>query len=43
MAFVTEYVRLDALKKNKRNYDRKLYHEHVTNYIYTHPESFRIG
>ena len=32
-----------ALKKISAITTEKLYHEHVTNYIYTHPESFRIG
>lgn len=38
--FWTEYVTLDALKKVGSLTDNPLYHEHVTNYIYTHPESF---
>lgn len=38
--FWTEYVTLDALKKVSSLTNESLYHEHVTNYIYTHPESF---
>lgn len=38
--FWTEYVSLDALKKVASLTDIPLYHEHVTNYIYTHPEFF---
>lgn len=38
--FWTEYVKLDALKKVTSLTDDSLYHEHVTNFIYTHPESF---
>lgn len=38
--FWTEYVSLDALKKVASLTDVPLYHEHVTNYIYTHPEFF---
>lgn len=40
--FWTEYVSLDALKKVQRLTDEKLYHEHVTNYIYSNPEIFKI-
>lgn len=40
--FWTEYVTLDALKRVHRNTEDKLYHEHVTNYIYSHPENFKI-
>lgn len=37
-----EYVRLDALKKVAHLTTDALYLEHVTNYVYTHPESFRV-
>lgn len=40
--FWTEYVTLDALKRVKLMTDESLYHEHVTNYIYTNPELFEI-
>lgn len=40
--FWTEYVTLKALKKVQDLTSEKLYHEHVTNYIYTHPEIFKI-
>lgn len=40
--FWTEYVRLDALKKVQALTQDKLYHEHVTNYVYTHPEHFTL-
>lgn len=40
--FWTEYVTLDALKKVRQLTDEKIYHEHVTNYIYAHPEDFTI-
>ena len=40
--FWTEYVTLDALKRVKNLTDEKLYHEHVTNYIYSNPDKFRI-
>lgn len=40
--FWTEYVTLEALKKVALLTDEPLYHEHVTNYIYTHPESFNF-
>lgn len=40
--FWTEYVTLDALKKVESLTNESLYHEHVTNYIYTHPESFNF-
>lgn len=41
--FWTEYVTLNALKKVAKLTDESLYHEHVTNYIYTHPECFNIN
>lgn len=40
--FWTEYVTLDALVKVKKATNEQLYHEHVTNYIYSHPEQFSI-
>lgn len=40
--FWTEYVTIDALKEVRSLTSEKLYHEHVTNYIYTHPEQFKI-
>lgn len=40
--FWTEYVSLPALKKVMAMTDEKLYHEHVTNFIYTHPSDFNI-
>lgn len=40
--FWTEYVTLAALKKVKSLTSEQLYHEHVTNYIYSHPDAFRI-
>lgn len=38
--FWTEFVTLNALKKAISLTDEPLYHEHVTNFIYTHPEYF---
>lgn len=38
--FWTEYVTLEALRKVVSLTDEPLYHEHVTNFIYTHPEHF---
>ena len=40
--FWTEYVTLDTLKRIKSITTESLYHEHVTNFIYTHPELFSI-
>ncbi len=40
--FWTEYVTLDALRRVKSLTDEPLYHEHVTNFIYAHPELFSI-
>ncbi|MBO4264124.1 MAG: glycosyl transferase family 2 [Bacteroidales bacterium] len=40
--FWTEYVTLAALQKAAACTQDALYHEHVTNYIYTHPEDFRL-
>ncbi len=41
--FWAEYVRLDALKKIQVSTKDILYLEHVTNFIYTHPELFKIN
>ncbi len=40
--FWTEAVRLDALEKAQQQTDEKLYHEHVTNFIYGNPEIFNV-
>ncbi|MFX1257981.1 MAG: cytidylyltransferase domain-containing protein [Promethearchaeota archaeon] len=40
--FFGEYVTLDALKKVQEKTKNKFYLEHVTNYIYTHPNNFNI-
>ena len=40
--FWTETVTLNALKKVAASTDEALYKEHVTNYIYTHPNTFEI-
>lgn len=40
--FWTEYVTLGALKKVAQLTNEQLYHEHVTNFIYTHPDLFKI-
>lgn len=40
--FWTEYVTVKALEKIAERTDESIYHEHVTNYIYTHPDSFKI-
>lgn len=40
--FWTEYVALEALYKVRTLTSDMLYYEHVTNYIYTHPELFEI-
>jgi spore coat polysaccharide biosynthesis protein SpsF len=42
LGFWGEWVTLSTLKKIKNLTTEKLYHEHVTNYIYTYPESFNI-
>ncbi len=39
--FWTEYVTLDALRMVKELTAEKIYHEHVTNFIYSHREVFR--
>ncbi len=41
--FWTEYVTIDTLKQVRNLTDEKLYHEHVTNFVYTNPEKFRIN
>lgn len=38
----TEVVTLNALRKVKKLTDEQLYREHVTNYIYSHPEEFKV-
>ena len=40
--FWTEYVTLDALKRVAEMTSQTIYHEHVTNYIYEHPQLFDI-
>lgn len=40
--FWAEYVALKALKSVSDMTDESIYHEHVTNYIYTHPDSFKV-
>lgn len=40
--FWAEYVTLDALKRVRKSTEEPLYREHVTNYIYSHPEQFDI-
>ena len=40
--FWTEAVRLDALEKAQELTSEKLYHEHVTNFIYGNPELFNV-
>jgi spore coat polysaccharide biosynthesis protein SpsF (cytidylyltransferase family) len=40
--FWTEAVRLDALEKAQQLTGEKLYHEHVTNYIYGNPDLFNV-
>lgn len=40
--FWTEAVRLDALEKAQELTNEKLYHEHVTNFIYGNPEIFNV-
>ena len=42
LGFWGEIVRLDALKKVKQETKEKLYYEHVTNFIYGHPDKFEI-
>jgi len=40
--FWTEAIRLDALEKAQKLTSEKLYHEHVTNYIYGNPQLFNV-
>ena len=40
--FWTEAVRLDALEKAQQLTHEKMYHEHVTNFIYGNPEIFNV-
>ncbi len=37
-----EIMTLDSLVKVRKQTDVKIYHEHVTNYIYENPEIFRV-
>jgi spore coat polysaccharide biosynthesis protein SpsF (cytidylyltransferase family) len=37
-----EYVSIAALAKVQKITDDLLYHEHVTNYVYAHPEIFKV-
>lgn len=40
--FWAEAVRLDALEKAQQLTGEKLYHEHVTNFVYGHPALFKV-
>lgn len=40
--FFAEWVKVEALKKVVKLTEDKLYLEHVTNYIYAHPETFKV-
>ncbi|MBL7965873.1 MAG: glycosyltransferase family protein [Prolixibacteraceae bacterium] len=40
--FWTEAVKLSALEKVAQITSEKLYHEHVTNFVYGHPELFNV-
>lgn len=40
--FFAEYVKSEALEKIMEMTNDPFYHEHVTNYIYTHPDLFKI-
>jgi len=40
--FWTEAVRLEALERAQKLTSEKLYHEHVTNFIYGNPELFNV-
>lgn len=40
--FWAEAVRLDALERAQKLTGEKLYHEHVTNFIYGNPELFKV-
>lgn len=40
--FWTEYVTLSALKKVAKMTSESIYHEHVTNYIYSHEDIFNL-
>ncbi len=41
--FYAELVKKKALEEVANKTDDPLYHEHVTNYIYTHPDQFEIA
>lgn len=40
--FWAEYVTLEALEKVQATTNEALYHEHVTNFIYSHPNDYKI-
>lgn len=40
--FWAEAVRLEALLKVQHQTSERLYHEHVTNFVYSHPEIFQV-
>lgn len=40
--FFSEIVKVSALKKIANYTNELFFHEHVTNYIYTHPDNFQI-
>lgn len=42
LGFYSELTSADALRRVAATTDEKLYHEHVTNYLYTHPEEFSV-
>lgn len=42
LGFWGELVKLSALQNIRAQTSKKKYHEHVTNYIYTHPEYYNI-
>lgn len=43
LGLYAELATVDALRKAAAATDEKLYHEHVTIYLYTHPQEFKIG
>lgn len=42
LGFFSELTSTDALKRIAASTSEKLYHEHVTNYMYTHPGEFTV-
>lgn len=42
LGLFAELTTLDALRRAAAATDEKLYHEHVTIYLYTHPDDFRV-